>query len=137
MPGINTQVILSGNLFERPKQITDYHINLMTKDLAQQAELAVKFQGQSSFRYESSPPTGAWMRSVKTRVSAAVGGLKGWEVHDSGIVYGPWLEGVSRRNEATPFKGYAMFRKVQQELERKAPRMVMPDVRRMTRKLEA
>jgi hypothetical protein len=41
-------------------------------------------------------------------------------VHDRGIVYGPWLEGVSQRNQTTRFKGYAAFRKATQEMERKA-----------------
>src|SRR3954447_912367 len=41
-------------------------------------------------------------------------------VTDSGVVYGPWLEGVSSRNSATRFKGYATFRKVSQALEIKA-----------------
>lgn len=41
-------------------------------------------------------------------------------VHDRGIVYGPWLEGVSQRNRTTRFKGYAAFRKATQEMERKA-----------------
>lgn len=30
----------------------------------------------------------------------------GWEVHDSGIIYGPWLAGVGSRNHSTRFKGY-------------------------------
>lgn len=38
-------------------------------------------------------------------------------VTDGGIIYGPWLEGVSQRNEATRFKGYATFRKVAQKLQ--------------------
>lgn len=42
-------------------------------------------------------------------------------VHDRGVVYGPWLEGVGSRNAATRFKGYASFRRAYQELERKAP----------------
>jgi len=41
-------------------------------------------------------------------------------VHDRGIVYGPWLEGVSQRNQTTRFKGYAAFRKATQEMETKA-----------------
>jgi hypothetical protein len=41
-------------------------------------------------------------------------------VHDRGIVYGPWLEGVSHRNQSTRFKGYAAFRKATQEMEKKA-----------------
>ena len=32
-------------------------------------------------------------------------------VHDRGIIYGAWLEGVSRRNRTTRFKGYQAFRR--------------------------
>lgn len=42
-------------------------------------------------------------------------------VHDRGVVYGPWLEGVGSRNAATRFKGYASFRRAFQTLERRAP----------------
>lgn len=37
-------------------------------------------------------------------------------VHDRGIIYGPWLEGVSSRNRTTRFKGYAAFRTATQQL---------------------
>ncbi len=135
--GINTEVTLEGNLFERPKPVLDYHIHLMSKELAQDAQIAIKFQGQSSFRYERSRPTGAWSRSIKVRVTSAIGGLKGAEVHDSGIVYGPWLEGVGSRNfPVTRFKGYSTFRKVRQEIERKAPNMLTSQTRRMAKDLE-
>ncbi len=130
-------VVLSGNLFERPQPILDYHVGVMTKELAEQAQLAVKFQGQSSFRYEHSAPTGEWLRSVKTRQSRESTGRfqSGWDVHDSGIIYGPWLEGVSDRNKTTSFKGYSMFRKVAQQIERKAPQLLTTKTRRMVRDL--
>ncbi|MEA2000580.1 MAG: hypothetical protein U9N84_01635 [Actinomycetota bacterium] len=132
-----TEVKLSGTLFERPQPVLDYHINVMTRDAANDAQLAVKFQGQSSFRYEHSAPTGEWARSIKTRQSRAATGRfqSGWAVHDSGIIYGPWLEGVSPRNATTSFKGYSMFRKVAQEIERKAPQMLAPQIRRMVKEL--
>lgn len=38
-----------------------------------------------------------------------------------GVTWGPWLEGTSRRNDSTRFKGYHLFRKTRQELQRKAP----------------
>ncbi len=137
MAGIATKVETRGPLFDRGPQIVDYHVNVMSKDLANKAALAVKFQGQSSFRYEAGPPTGAWLRSIKTRVAAAVGHLKGYEVHDSGIVYGPWLEGVGSRNfPVTRFRGYSMFRKVRDELSRKAPKMVLPETIKMAKRLE-
>lgn len=41
-------------------------------------------------------------------------------VTDGGIIYGPWLEGVSQRNHSTRFKGYATFRRTTQELDRQA-----------------
>lgn len=44
-------------------------------------------------------------------------------VDDSGVIYGPWLEGVSRRNEKSRFKGYATFRKVWQEMDRRVPEL--------------
>lgn len=37
-------------------------------------------------------------------------------IHDRGIAYGPWLEGVGRRNQTTRFKGYHMFRRTWQAL---------------------
>lgn len=33
-------------------------------------------------------------------------------VDDSGVIYGPWLEGVGSRNHSTRFKGYHTFRQI-------------------------
>lgn len=59
-----------------------------------------------------------------------------WTVTDGGVIYGPWLEGVGRRNQTTRFKGYSTFRRITQELQRVAPkiaeRIVMDRVRRIT-----
>ncbi|MGH3680774.1 MAG: hypothetical protein ACRDT2_11075 [Natronosporangium sp.] len=41
-------------------------------------------------------------------------------VTDGGVVYGPWLEGTSQRNQSSRFKGYATFRRVAQRLQDKA-----------------
>lgn len=42
-------------------------------------------------------------------------------VHDRGIIYGPWLEGVGSRNRTTRFKGYFSFRRATQTLRGKTP----------------
>lgn len=42
-------------------------------------------------------------------------------VTDGGVIYGPWLEGTSSRNNSSRFKGYATFRRVKQALESKVP----------------
>lgn len=41
-------------------------------------------------------------------------------ITDNGVVYGPWLEGVSSRNARSRFKGYAEFRKAAAMAENKA-----------------
>jgi hypothetical protein len=40
---------------------------------------------------------------------------------DRGVVFSPWLEGVSKRNQTTKFKGYRLFRKTRAQLNKKAP----------------
>lgn len=47
-------------------------------------------------------------------------------VNDSGVVYGPWLEGTSSRNQSSRFKGYASFRLVTQELQADVSAIVEP-----------
>jgi len=37
-----------------------------------------------------------------------------------GVVFTPWLEGVSRRNERSRFKGYHLFRKTRLKVAREA-----------------
>ncbi len=39
----------------------------------------------------------------------------------SGYAYGPWLEGVSKRNRSTRFKGYRLWRKTKVLLDERAP----------------
>jgi hypothetical protein len=53
-------------------------------------------------------------------------------VHDRGIVYGPWLEGTSSRNQSTRFKGYASFRRAADALRRKVVPLTAPIVARYT-----
>jgi hypothetical protein len=47
-------------------------------------------------------------------------------VNDRGVIYGPWLEGTSSRNQTTRFKGYASFRKALQKTESRVQQIVDP-----------
>lgn len=60
-------------------------------------------------------PTGHYERNmvVKERRQSFL-------VTDNRVVYGPWLEGVSRRNRATRFKGYAAQRRAKQAVDKDA-----------------
>jgi hypothetical protein len=49
---------------------------------------------------------------------ATQSGPSGWKIHDQGVIYGPWLEGVGSRNRTTRFKGYAIYRKSVAEIQR-------------------
>lgn len=71
-------------------------------------DLAAAFAG--SFQH----PTGHYESQIQTDTSVR----ETTTVWDGGVIYGPWLEGTSRRNETTRFKGYRSFRKVTQGLNR-------------------
>lgn len=60
-------------------------------------------------------PTGYYESQVRTERATS-----GVTVTDGGVIYGPWLEGVSSRNQTTRFKGYGVFREVSQEIKRGA-----------------
>lgn len=63
-------------------------------------------------------PTGYYQSQVQVnRVSP-----DRFSITDGGVVYGPWLEGVSSRNQSTRFKGYATFRRVAKRVEQRADR---------------
>jgi hypothetical protein len=71
---------------------------------------------RSEFHRYFRHPTGYYEAHVRIR---AAGPDK--VISDGGVVYGPWLEGVGSRNfPATRFKGYSIFRRVFQRVERKA-----------------
>ena len=75
--------------------------------------------------------TGNYRRRMATKTQ----GLRGL-ITDSGTEYGPWLEGTSRRNQSTRFKGYHSFRNTVQWLNRKrVPWLVNREIDKMVRKL--
>jgi hypothetical protein len=75
--------------------------------------------------------TGHYRRSVRGERDDSRHGT----VHDSQVVYGPWLEGVSSRNASGRFRGYSMFRNARQQLEREAPRILEHNIERAVSRL--
>lgn len=93
----------------------------LEKDLAQDAVNNVR----KVIRSRAKNPTGRYERAItSTRVSDSV------KVHDGGIVYGPWLEGVSSRNSSTSFKGYHQFEIGTKELRKQAKVKARAEVKR-------
>jgi hypothetical protein len=109
---MTVEVRLRGPLLEgRAPGIIQNAIKLAVTDLTAEGERNVKLQLYPGHGYL----IGHYQGSIHGEPIA--GTLHG-RIHDSEVVYGPWLEGVSSRNEQTRFKGYAMFRNATQQLER-------------------
>ncbi|MEV7470269.1 hypothetical protein AB0O20_27750 [Streptomyces kronopolitis] len=72
-------------------------------------------------------PTGYYESQVTTtRVAADVA-----MVHDQGVVYGPWLEGVGSRNApVTRFAGYSHWRTTKDLVRARGPEIAERAVRR-------
>lgn len=56
-------------------------------------------------------------------------------VNDSGVIYGPWLEGTSERNRTTRFKGYASFRRAASDTRAHLDKLVDDETRRIVQRL--
>lgn len=93
---------------------------LAVKAYAEQAAREVAQEGQREVRSRLGTvlqhPTGRYQSGVRVESS----GSSMYEVNDSGIIYGPWLEGTGSRNRTTRFKGYASFRIARQQLGARA-----------------
>ncbi len=86
-------------------------------DFEQKYAERVKEEIQSRLRPGHGYLTGNYSRHIQVVRSGT-----GEEVNDSGIIYGPWLEGVGSRNRTTRFKGYFTFRQVGQKADAEAGR---------------
>lgn len=73
----------------------------------------VRTLGMSQYQH----PTGYYSSNVVVRRESAERAV----VHDSMVVYGPWLEGVGSRNATSRFKGYRTWRLTRQTIASKAP----------------
>ncbi len=109
-------VTLSGPFFTgQADAIVNAACRRAQKAVATTVQGKVQDLGQASFRYEKRTfnVPGKWRSNIKavTRGAEDV-------VTDSGIIYGAWLEGTGSRNRTTRFKGYFMWRRVFQEMNR-------------------
>jgi len=109
-----TRIEYKGPLFDgRGKLILKRFEHEAEKEIAEDVNRRVHSMFARFFKHQ----TGRYASTVKERSRG-----DGITVGDSGIVYGPWLEGVSSRNATTRFKGYHSFKKAFELEERKAVR---------------
>ena len=74
--------------------------------------------------------TGNYRRNVHGVASHLHG-----RITDGGVIYGPWLEGVSSRNVTTRFRGYSSFRRVGQSLQEDAHDVAERHIERAVKEL--
>ena len=116
---METTVTATGPLFDgTADEVLGRAIELGSVELAQAGVDAVHSRLRSVLRQ----PTGRY----ESRVVADVSTPTNPRITDGGIVYGPWLEGISGRNTRSRFPGYRTFRIVAQELEDKAAAIAGP-----------
>lgn len=125
MPGIR----VSGPLFTASDAIMQELADQLLGDLLARGEELVKedlYPGHGVV-------TGQYRRGVLGE--RRPGRVRHGVIHDSNAVQGPWLEGTSSRNKTTRFKGYAMFRRATQQLEREKGKIGKDRIRQAVNKL--
>ena len=102
----------------------------MSWRVATAAQRHVQVIGRRNFRYEFAPATHVFENNVEVeRISDS------HLVHANQVVYGPWLEGTSSRNQSSRFKGYHLFRKAAQDTERRLGDILSDEERKLVRDL--
>jgi hypothetical protein len=110
---IKIDVDKSGPVFNgSADDIMDAYVSDMTRALGQDLVNMI----QNDLRRVIKDRSGNYERHITT-TRASSGAT---EVTGGNVVYGPWLEGVSSRNKSTRFKGYATFRRMTQEYQKRA-----------------
>ncbi len=122
------EVVTKGPLFDgRAEQVTYAMLDDSAQAIAERAATDVRATVAASSRLR----TGNYERHVQIDRAG-----NDRQVNDDGIVYGPWLEGVSARNYSTRFKGFAQFRRATQQLAGRTAEIAMPAIRRHIGRLQ-
>jgi hypothetical protein len=113
-------MIVFGARIDRDGPLFDNRAALAAAGYVEEIEQVIAEVGVQKVKVALGPflkhPTGYYMSQLQ-----ASRAFDGWEIHDGGVVYGPWLAGVGSRNRTTRFKGYRHWVIAIQEIRRDAP----------------
>lgn len=127
-------VSFSGPLFDgRAVEAMRRMADEVQSEVAKYAEDTWQTLMDASFQH----PTGAYQSHVNVaRRDKDLVLNDGWP--DSGLQYGPWLEGVGSRNSpVTRFPGYHALRRAYEHTERDVPQIAAPIVEKYVREANA
>ena len=133
-------VQLSGPVLEgRGPQILATWMRSHLDDIARfgqdavRTELDVVLQNPTGF-YRSQ--IAAWVQAAPPSPLIRGGRAQQVVIHDSFVIYGPWLSGTGSRNApVTRFRGYNHWRKAAQRIERLAQAATVGTLRQLMKKL--
>ena len=122
---MTTKVELTGPIFENPhpelQKVTRRFLQHIGELGEQRLDETLRPRPSGVYLSVSEarvPSTGNYRRNVSGTVTPNLQGI----ITDGNVIYGPWLEGISSRNQSTRFKGYATFRKTGQWLNKQIPK---------------
>ena len=134
---LSIRVETSGPLFRRnATKVLTREIKAGIQEMVEEAEDFINQRaqprpsGEYKSRADGGTSTGNYRRNISTVVKDLVG-----IVHDGGVVYGPWLEGVSGRNQTTRFKGYGIFKQARELINKRFKRVMEKRLAKATRRL--
>ena len=126
-------VTLSGPLFDgKATQIVDNYMQNNMKTIADTAEATIRSELDAVLQN----PTGFYKSQISSATRFNQTATYDVVVHDSGVIYGPWLAGTGSRNApVTRFKGYNHWRKAAQRMEALAPQIMIGTLPQLLMKL--
>ena len=138
MPGNNVTITTKGPLFENPDQVIEDMANAIIRD-------TLKVGEQRLARGFRPRPGGVFLSVAQARKGqASIGHYRrslhvvqtnlAGQIDDSGVVYGPWLEGG---RGGTRFRGYGMFRKTATFLNKAIEKIANTHLARAARELNS
>ena len=133
-PGMTISVKNEGPIFDSRAPLA------INKAVQETVEELVNFAESEMHTVATMRPRGVFKSPAQAGAAASTGnyrrnihgrrtGLHG-RVDDNKVIYGPWLEGTGSRNQTTRFKGYGLWRRVAQRVQKRAPDILKKKLKR-------
>ena len=133
---ISTTVKLSGPFFAGPiTPKVGKHLDNALQELVEKGETRLGQllqKGAGGVYLADGRSTGYYRQNVAGELRPDHSAL----ITDGGVVYGPYLEGVSGRNQTTRFRGYHVFRQVGDWLQEQAPVVLEKHVLKLAQEID-
>lgn len=104
-------------------------------DWLDQVKQDIADEGVSLLRQVGMNKTGRGTGRYQAELTTKLIGYNDVLIYDREYWPGPWLEGVTKRNQSTRFKGYRLWRNTKTQLQERAPGIAEKRMPELTEKL--